>query len=91
MKKVLIKAANKEIEMVRRLIETNVHKYDNIINGAGEIDTYALDQACADIDKTIGYIQKIIIMIQSIAEKIKIDMMKENKKRQEIEELLRLI
>ena len=30
-------------------------------------------------------------MIQSIAEKIKIDMMKENKKRQEIEELLRLI
>ena len=80
-----------EIEMVRRLIMANIHKYKNIIKDAGEIDIYALDRACADIDKTIGYIQKIIIMIQSIAEKIKIDMMKENKKRQEIEELLRLI
>ena len=68
-KKILIKAAHKEIEMVRRLIETNVHKYENIINGAGEMDIYALDQACADIDKTIGYIRKILIVIPSIAEK----------------------
>ena len=68
--------------MVRRLIETNVHKYENIINGAGEIDIYALDQACADIDKTVGYIQKIIIMTPSITEKkMKIDMIKENEKR----------
>ena len=65
----LIKAAHEEIEMVRRLIETNVHKYENIINGAGEMDIYALDQACADIDKTIGYIRKILIVIPSIAEK----------------------
>ena len=55
--------------MVRRLIETNVHKYTNIIEGAGEIDIYALDQTCADIDKTIEYIRKIIIMIPSIVEK----------------------
>ena len=68
-KTMLIKAAHEEIEMVRRLIETNVHKYENIINGAGEMDIYALDQACADIDKTIGYIRKILIMIPSIAEK----------------------
>ena len=65
----LIKTAHKEIEMVRRLIETNVHKYENIIGGAGEMDIYALDQACADIDKTIGYTRKIIIMISSIVEK----------------------
>ena len=39
----LIKSAHKEIEMVRRLIETNVHKYENIIGGAGEMDIYALD------------------------------------------------
>ena len=90
-KTMLIKRAHEEIEMVRRLIMANIHKYKNIIKDAGEIDIYALDRACADIDKTIGYIQKIIIMIQSIAEKIKIDMMKENKKRQETEELLRLI
>ena len=32
------------------------------------MDIYALDQACADIDKTIGYIQKIIIKIPSIVE-----------------------
>ena len=68
-KKILIKAAHKEIEMVRRLIETNVHKYENIIKGAGEMVIYALDQACTDIDKTIRYIQKIITMIPSITEK----------------------
>ena len=65
----LIKAAHEEIEMVRRLVEENIHKYENIINGVEEIDIYALDQACADIDKTIGYIRKIMIMIPSIAEK----------------------
>ena len=90
-KTMLIKAAYEEIEMVRRLIMANIHTYKNIIKGAGEMDIYALDQACADIDKTIGYTRKIIIMIPSIAEKIKIDMMKENEKRKEIEELLRLI
>ena len=68
-KTMLIKAAHEEIEMVRRLIETNVHKYENIIKGAGEMDIYALDQACTDIDKTIRYIQKIITMIPSITEK----------------------
>ena len=51
--------------MIRRFIETNVHKYENIIKGAG----YALDQACAYIDKTIGHIRKIITMIPSITEK----------------------
>ena len=65
----LIKAAHEEIEMVRRLAEDNIHKYENIINGVEEMDIYALDQACADIDKTIGYIRKIMIMILSIAEK----------------------
>ena len=67
----LIKAAYEEIEMVRRLIMANIHKYKNIIKGAGEMDIYALDQACTDIDKTIRYIQKIITMIPSITEKKK--------------------
>ena len=66
----LIKTTCEEIEMVRRLIETNIHKYENIVKGVGEMDIYSLDQACADIDRTIGYIQKIIIMIPSIVEKI---------------------
>ena len=65
----LIDAAHEEIEMVRRLIETNMHKYDNIITGAREMDIYALDHACADIDKTIRYIRKIIIKIPSLTEK----------------------
>ena len=64
----LIKAAHEEIELIRRQIETNVQKYENIINGESEMDIYALGQACADIDKTIGYIQKIIIKIPSIVE-----------------------
>ena len=68
-KTMLIKAAHEEIELIRRQIETNVQKYENIINGESEMDIYALDQACANIDKTIGYIQKIIIKIPSIVEK----------------------
>ena len=58
-KKVLIKATHKEIEMIRRLIEVSIPRYENIIKDAGEMDIYALDQACADINKTIGYIQKL--------------------------------
>ena len=89
------------------MIETNVHKYTNIIEGAGETDIYALDQTFADIDKTIGYIRKIIIMIPSIVEKkMKIHMIKEYEKKnkrislkrekkqkqeQEMEEFLRLM
>ena len=52
-KKRLIKTACEEIEMVRRLIEINMNKFENIIESAGEMDIYALDQACTDIDKTI--------------------------------------
>ena len=65
----LITIAHEEIEIVRRLIETNARKYVNIIKDAGEMDIYALGQACADIDKTIGHMRKIIIMIPSIVEK----------------------
>ena len=68
-KKMLIKAAHEEIETIRRLIETNIHKYGNIIKGTVEVDIYALDQACADIDKTVEYLRKIVIVIPSIAEK----------------------
>ena len=56
--------------MVERLIEINYRKYENIIRGAEEMDIYLLDQACADIDKTVGYIRKIKIMMPGIVEKI---------------------
>ena len=65
----LLTIAHEEIEIIRILIETNVRKYVNIIKDAGEMVIYTLDQAFADIDKTIGYIRKIIIMIPSIVEK----------------------
>ena len=55
--------------MVRKLIETNIHKYERIIENAGEMDINSLDQVCADIDKTVGYIRKIICKIPSILEK----------------------
>ena len=42
-KTMLIKAAYEEIEVVSRLIETNAHKCEKIIKGAGEMDIYALD------------------------------------------------
>ena len=81
-KKILIKAAHKEIEMVRRLIETNVHKYENIIKGAGEMDIYALDQACADIDKNYWiYTKNYNYDTKYSRKKMKIDKIKENEKR----------
>ena len=69
--------------MVRILIETNIHKYERIINNAGEMDIYSLDQACADIDRTIGYIRKIIIMIPSILKKMEEKIEEEEKKLRE--------
>ena len=92
----LIKTAHGEIEMVKILIETNVHKYENIIDGAGEMNIYALDQACADIDIAIEYIRKIT---QYNRKKRKIDIKKEYEKNRRISlkkdqkgiELIRLI
>ena len=69
--------------MVRILIETNIHKYERIINNSGEMDIYSLDQACADIDRTIGYIRKIIIMIPSILKKMEEKIEEEEKKLRE--------
>ena len=68
--------------MVRILIETNIHKYERIINNSGEMDIYSLDQACADIDRTIGYIRKIIIMIPSILKKMEEKIEEEKKLRE---------
>ena len=67
--------------MVKRLIEINMNKFENIIESAGEMDIYALDQACTDIDKTIGYIRKIIIMIPNRVEKKNIIDHKKSEKR----------
>ena len=68
--------------MVRILIEANIHKYERIINNSGEMDIYSLDQACADIDRTIGYIRKIIIMIPSILKKMEEKIEEEKKLRE---------
>ena len=48
-----------------------MYKYERMIKNTGEMDIYSLDQACADIYRTIGYIQKTIIKIPSIVEKTK--------------------
>ena len=69
--------------MVRILIEANIHKYERIINNSGEMDIYSLDQACADIDRTIGYIRKIIIMIPSVLKKMEEKIEEEEKKLRE--------
>ena len=55
-KRILIKIACEEIKMVKKLIETNILKYERITENTGEIDIYSLDQTCADLDKTVGYI-----------------------------------
>ena len=47
--------------MVRILIEANIHKYERIINNSGEMDIYSLDQACADIDRTIDIYAKLLL------------------------------
>ena len=68
-KRMLVEIAYKEIKLIRRLIETNMHKYEIIIEKAGEMDIYSLDQACTDTDRTVGYIRKIMCKIPSIVEK----------------------
>ena len=45
--------------MVRRLIETNMNKFENILTGAREMDIYALDDACADIDIVLDIYEKL--------------------------------
>ena len=65
----LIEAAHNEVRMIQQWIGTNVHKYDNIIEDGKDMDIYSLDRKCADIDRAIGYIQKVICMTSSIVEK----------------------
>ena len=79
--KKLIEKTRREIAMVRGLIEANMRKYERIIENAGEMDIYSLDHAWADIDRTIGYIRKIIIMIPSMLNKIE-EKIEEEKKTQ---------
>ena len=52
------------------------------------MNIYALDQACADIDKTIGYIRKVITMIPSITGKTNENRYdKENEERKILQEV----
>ena len=60
------------------------------------MDICALDQACADINKTIRYIRRIITMTPSIAEKnmridMRIDMIKEKEKEKKQQEFRKSI
>ena len=60
-----------------------MHKYETIIEKAGEMDIYSVDQACVGIDRTVGYIRKIMCKIPSIVEKqIKKKQYEINKKRE---------
>ena len=60
------------------------------------MDICALDQACADINKTIRHIRRIITMTPSIAEKnmridMRIDMIKEKEKEKKHQEFRKSI
>ena len=65
----LIEVARKEVRMIQQWIGTNVRKYENIIADAKDTDIYSLDRKCADIDRAIGYIRKVISIISNIVEK----------------------
>ena len=54
--------------MVRRLIDTYVRMYGKILESAEKMDIHTLDQACDNIDRTVGYIRKIIIKIPTIVD-----------------------
>ena len=58
----------REVEMVRRLIDTYVRMYGKILESAEKMDIHTLDQACDNIDRTVGYIRKIIIKIPTIVD-----------------------
>ena len=68
-KTVLINIVFKEVEMIRRLIETYVCVYGKKLESAEKIDIHTLDQTCANIDRTVGHIRKIIIKIPTIVDR----------------------
>ena len=71
-KRMLINIIFIEVEMVRRLIETYFRMYMKILESAEKIEIHTLDQTCANIDRTVGHIRKIIIKIPTIVEKKRI-------------------
>ena len=64
----LIEAARKEIRKIQQWIGNNVRKYENITEDGKDLDIYSLHQKCADTDRAIRYIRKVICMIFSIVE-----------------------
>ena len=89
-KNMLINILFKEVEMVRRLMESYVRVYGKMLESAEKIDIHTLDQTCANIDKTVGHIRKIIIKIPTIVNrKRKIDLKNKYKKDKGLQELRR--
>ena len=57
-KKLQIKLAVREIEMVAELISINLRKYLVILNNADKMSIYELDQARSDLGKTLDIYKK---------------------------------
>ena len=80
-KTILINIVLKEVEMVISLIEAYARMYVKILDSAEKIDIHTLDQACDNIDRTVGHTRKIIIKIPTIVDtKIKIDLKNKHEK-----------
>ena len=64
-----IRIAVKEIEMVNTLIYANIKKYLLMLNNSNKMSYYEIDQLCSSTDKTVRYIQKIVLTIPDIIDK----------------------
>ena len=86
----LINIVFKEVEMIRRLTETYVRVYGKMLESAEQIDTHTLDQTCANVDRNVGNIRKIIIKIPTIVDrKRKTDLKNKYEKDKRLQELRR--
>ena len=64
-----IRIAVKEIEMINTLISTNIKKYLLMLNNSDKMSYYEIDQLCFSTDKTVGYMQRIVLTIPDIIDK----------------------
>ena len=62
----LISLTCEEIEIIKGLVEANMHKHNKVLMNAKEMNIHLLEQAYDNIDRNVGYIRKMIVKVPCI-------------------------
>ena len=62
----LISLTCEEIEIIKGLVEANIHKHNKILMNAKGMNIHLLEQAYDNIDRNVGYIRKMIVKVPCI-------------------------